>query len=56
VAATSERGDDTEDDEEAAVHNTLEHGLNWARCALDELTLPATSVSLSRLTLLSSIL
>jgi hypothetical protein len=44
-AATSESGDDVEDDEEVAVRNTLEHGLNWARRAFDELILPATSVS-----------
>jgi hypothetical protein len=44
-AATSESGDDVEDDEEVAVCNTLERGLNWARCAIDELILPATSVS-----------
>jgi hypothetical protein len=45
-ADTSESGDDTEDDEEDAAHNTLERGLNWARRAFDELILPATSVSL----------
>jgi hypothetical protein len=44
-AATSESGDDTEDDEEATAHNTLERGRNWARRAFDELILPATSVS-----------
>jgi hypothetical protein len=44
-AATFEAGDDTEDDEEAAVCNTLEHGLAWARRAFDELILPMTSVS-----------
>jgi hypothetical protein len=44
-AATSESGDDAEDDEEAAARNTLERGLNWARRAFDELILPATTVS-----------
>jgi hypothetical protein len=44
-AATSESGDDTEDDEEVAACNTLERGLKWARCTFDELILPATSVS-----------
>jgi hypothetical protein len=44
-AATSGSGDDAEDDEEAATHNTLEHGLNWARHAFDELILPTTLVS-----------
>jgi hypothetical protein len=44
-AATSESGDDTEDDEEVAARNTPERGLNWARRAFDELILPATSVS-----------
>jgi hypothetical protein len=44
-AAAFEAGDDAEDDEEAAACNTLERGLAWARCALDELILPATSVS-----------
>jgi hypothetical protein len=44
-AATSESGDDAEDDKEVAAHNTLERGLNWARRAFDELILPATSVS-----------
>jgi hypothetical protein len=43
--ATSESGDDAEDDEEVAARNTLERGLNWARRAFDELILPATSVS-----------
>jgi hypothetical protein len=45
-AAISESGDDSEDDEEAAARNTLEHGLNWAHRAFDELILPATSMSL----------
>jgi hypothetical protein len=54
--ATSEPGDDAEDDEEVAARNTLEHGLNWAHRAFDELILPATSVSLSRLKLVSLIL
>jgi hypothetical protein len=44
-AATFEAGDDTENDEEAAMCNTLERGLAWARRAFDELILPATSVS-----------
>jgi hypothetical protein len=44
-APTSESGDDTEDDEEVATRNTLEHELNWARRAFDEMILPATSVS-----------
>jgi hypothetical protein len=38
-------GDNSEDDEEVAAHNTLERGMNWARRAFDELILPATSVS-----------
>jgi hypothetical protein len=42
---TSGLDDDSEDDEEVVAHNTLEHGLNWARCTFDELILPATSVS-----------
>jgi hypothetical protein len=37
--------DDSEDNEEVAAHNTLEHGMNWARRAFDELILPATLVS-----------
>jgi hypothetical protein len=44
-AATSGLNADSEDDEEAAAHHTLEHGMTWARCSLDELILPATSVS-----------
>jgi hypothetical protein len=55
-AATSEPGGDAEDDEEVAAHNTLERELNWACRAFDELILPATSVSLSRSTLMSPIL
>jgi hypothetical protein len=55
-AATFETGDDTEDDEDDVAHNTLERGLNWAHYAFDELILPATSVSLSRSTLVSPIL
>jgi hypothetical protein len=43
--AAFEVGDDTEDDEEAAVCNTLECGLAWVCRAFDELILPATSVS-----------
>jgi hypothetical protein len=39
-----ESGDDAEDDEEVVARNTLERGLEWARCAFDELILPATSV------------
>jgi hypothetical protein len=44
-AATSESGNDAEDGEEVAARNTLEHGLNWAHRAFDELILPASSVS-----------
>jgi hypothetical protein len=44
-AATSESGDDAEDDEEVATCNTLERELNWARRGFDELILAATSVS-----------
>jgi hypothetical protein len=44
-AATSGFGNDAEDDEEAAVCNTLERGLNWAHYTFDELILPTTSVS-----------
>jgi hypothetical protein len=44
-AATSGSGDDTEDYEEAAVHNTLERGLNWAHRAFDKLILLVISVS-----------
>jgi hypothetical protein len=43
--ATFKSGDDAEDDEEVAVRNTLERGLNWARRDFDEMILPATSVS-----------
>jgi hypothetical protein len=43
--AAFEVGDDAEDDEEAAVCNTLERGLAWARHALDKLILPVTLVS-----------
>jgi hypothetical protein len=43
--AAFEAGDDVEDDEEAAMCNTLERGLAWARLAFDELILPAKSVS-----------
>jgi hypothetical protein len=39
-AATSESGDDAEDDEEVAARNTLKRRLNWARRAFDELILP----------------
>jgi hypothetical protein len=45
-AAVSRPGDDSEDEEEAAVRNTLERGMNWAHCTFDEFILPATSVSL----------
>jgi hypothetical protein len=38
-------GDDSEDDEEVAARNTLDRGLNWARCAFDKLILFATSIS-----------
>jgi hypothetical protein len=41
-AAAFEVGDDVEDDEEATVCNTLEHGLECARHTFDELILPAT--------------
>jgi hypothetical protein len=44
-AATSDLGVDSEDDEEVAARNTLERGLTWVRRALDELILPATSIS-----------
>jgi hypothetical protein len=44
-AATSESVEDIEDDEEVAVCNTLERGLNYARRAFDELILPESSVS-----------
>jgi hypothetical protein len=54
-AATSKSGDDAEDDEEVAARNTLERGLNWARCTFDEMILPVTLVS-SRLKLVSSVL
>jgi hypothetical protein len=43
--AAFEAGDDTEDDEEAAVCNTIERGLAWACRTFDESILPATSVS-----------
>jgi hypothetical protein len=54
--ATSESGDDAEDDEKVAARNTLERGLNWARRAFDELILPATSVSFLIRKFVSSIL
>jgi hypothetical protein len=44
-AAAFEAGDDAEDDEEVAVCNTIECGLEWAHHAFDELILPSTSVS-----------
>jgi hypothetical protein len=44
-AASSGLDVDSEDDEEAATRNILEHGITWARRAVDELTLPAISVS-----------
>jgi hypothetical protein len=43
--ATLEVGDDTEDDEEFVVSNTLERELAWVHRAFDELILPTTSVS-----------
>jgi hypothetical protein len=43
--ATSESGDDAEDDEEVVARNSLECGLNWVRRAFDEMILPVTSVS-----------
>jgi hypothetical protein len=43
--ATSELDVDSEDDEEATSHHTLERGMTWARWAFHELILPATSVS-----------
>jgi hypothetical protein len=55
-SATSELGDDVENDEEVAARNTLECRLNWAHRTFDELILPTTLVSLSRLELVSSIL
>jgi hypothetical protein len=36
---------DSEDDEEAAAHHTLERGMTWACQAFDGLILPVTSVS-----------
>jgi hypothetical protein len=44
-AATSESGNDTEDDGEVAVRNTLERGLNCAHHAFDDLILSVTLVS-----------
>jgi hypothetical protein len=44
-AASSGLGADSEDDEEAEAHNTLERGMIWAHRGFDELILPATSVS-----------
>jgi hypothetical protein len=44
-AATSSLDPDSEGEEEAVARHTLEHGMTWARRALDELILPATSVS-----------
>jgi hypothetical protein len=44
-ATTNGRDADFEDDEEAAVHHTMERGMTWARWAFDELILPSTSVS-----------
>jgi hypothetical protein len=43
-AATSEFGNNVEDDEEVAARNTLERELNWVRHAFDELIVPTTSV------------
>jgi hypothetical protein len=44
-AATSGLDADSEGDEEAAAHYTLERGMTLARRAFDELILPVTSVS-----------
>jgi hypothetical protein len=44
-AATSGLDADSEDEEEATTHDTLERGMTWAHRAFDELILPATSVS-----------
>jgi hypothetical protein len=44
-AATSGLDADSEDDEEAAMHHTLERGMTWVCWAFDELILPVTSVS-----------
>jgi hypothetical protein len=44
--AYSGLGVDSEDDEEAAACNTLEHWMTWAHRAFDELILPTTSVSI----------
>jgi hypothetical protein len=44
-ATTTGLDADSEDDEEAATHHTLERGMTWARRAFDELILPATSMS-----------
>jgi hypothetical protein len=43
-AATSEVGNDAEDDEESAECNTLECGLAWACHTFDELILPTMLV------------
>jgi hypothetical protein len=43
-AATSGLDADSEGEEEAVTRHTLERGMTWARCAFDELILPATSV------------
>jgi hypothetical protein len=44
-AATSESGDNAEDDKEVEAGNTLECKLNWVCCVFYEMILPATSVS-----------
>jgi hypothetical protein len=43
--ATSGLDADSEDDEEAVAHHTLERGMTWAHRAFDGLILPTTSVS-----------
>jgi hypothetical protein len=44
-ATTTGLDADSEDDKEAAAHQTLESGMTWERRAFDELILPATLVS-----------
>jgi hypothetical protein len=41
-ATTTGLDTDSEDDEEATTHHTLERGMTWARRAFDKLILPAT--------------
>jgi hypothetical protein len=43
--ATSGLDADSEDDEEATAHHTLERGMTWARQTFNELILPTTLVS-----------